>query len=237
MNPLNSQKENWKFLAGSAAAELVQAGMFLGLGTGSTITHFLHALSTHLQNTNTVLAGVVSTSQATYDLAQSLGLPVTTLEQNPKLDLYIDGADEIDPQLRLIKGAGGALLREKVVASASSDFVVIADISKRVEQLGTLFPVPVEVVPFATTPVRLQIEALGARPILRQTSENIPFVTENHNLILDCFFPDGIENAEALDNSLQQIVGVVETGLFIKMASTALIGGPDGVVRLSTIHS
>src|SRR5437763_742400 len=149
-------------------------------------------------------------------------------QQHAKLDLYIDGADEIDPQLRLIKGAGGALFREKIVASTAQRFIVIGDITKSVTQLGQHSPVPVEVSPFAATPVRKRLEALGASVQLRQLAGST-FVTENCNIILDCTFPNGIADPEHLNAQMRRIVGVVETGLFLGMAAQAIIGGPNGV--------
>jgi ribose 5-phosphate isomerase A len=174
------------------------------------------------------IAGAVSSSQASHDLAVSVGIPVADLDTYPELDIYVDGADEIDPQLQLIKGAGGALLREKIVASSARRFVVIADTSKLVQRLGLLFPVPIEVVPFAVTPVRKRLEALGAVVTTRQHAGQA-FITENQNLILDCAFPEGIADPAALDTHLHVIVGVVETGLFLHMAKQAVIGGADGV--------
>lgn len=223
----NIPQDTWKQLAGNAAAKLVEDGMFIGLGTGSTATFFIYALAQRMQS-GLHLAGAVPSSQATKDLAGNLGIPLTDLDTHPELDLYIDGADEIDPQLRLIKGAGGALLREKIVASNSHRFIVIGDITKSVPQLGQHFPVPVEVSPFATTPVRKHLEALGASVQLRQLAGST-FVTENCNIILDCTFPQGIANPEDIDTRMHSIVGVVETGLFLGMAAQAIIGGPDGV--------
>jgi ribose 5-phosphate isomerase A len=185
-----TQHDTWKQMVGEAAAQLVEDGMLVGLGTGSTANQLIYALGRRLQQGLRIM-GTVSSSQASQNLAASLGIPISDLDTHPELDLYIDGADEIDPQLSLIKGAGGALLREKVVASSSRRFVVIADSSKLVTQLGHRFPVPVETVPFAATPVRKHLETLGASVNVRQREGQI-FITENHNLILDCTFPNGI---------------------------------------------
>jgi ribose 5-phosphate isomerase A len=222
-----TQHDTWKQMVGEAAAQLVEDGMLVGLGTGSTANQLIYALGRRVQQGLRVM-GTVSSSQASQNLAASLGIPISDLDTHPELDLYIDGADEIDPQLSLIKGAGGALLREKVVASSSRRFVVIADSSKLVTQLGHRFPVPVETVPFAITPVRKHLETLGASVNVRQREGQI-FITENHNLILDCTFPNGIADPIDLDARLHRIVGVVETGLFLHMARQAIIGGPDGV--------
>lgn len=230
MTQQESQRDAWKQLAGEEAAKLVENGMVIGLGTGTTATHFVYALAKRIQNGLRIIGGV-PTSQATKDLAASLHIPLTDLDTYPELDLYIDGADEIDPQLHLLKGAGGALLREKIVASSARRFVVIGDISKRVSQLGQNFPVPVETAPFAVTPVRKRLEALGAAVEVRRLAEG-PFITENHNIILDCTFANGISDPADLDARLHQIVGVVETGIFLNLAQQAIIGGPDGITTL-----
>lgn len=221
------QQDTWKQLAGNAAAQLVEGGMVIGLGTGSTVAYLIYALARRIAD-GLRIVGAVSTSQATFDLAQKLGIPLTDLDAHPALDLCIDGADEIDRQLNLIKGGGGALLREKVVASVSRRFVVIADKTKEVPLLGSQSPVPVEVIPFALTPVRQRLEALGASVQLRRLGEQI-FMTDNHNCILDCTFPNGIADPATLDAQMHAIVGVQETGLFLQMAQQAIIGGPDGV--------
>jgi ribose 5-phosphate isomerase A len=231
MTQHETQQDQWKRLVGEEAAKLVEDGMVVGLGTGTTATQFVYALARRIQS-GLRIVGAVSSSQATKDLAVSLNIPVTDIDTYPELDIYIDGADEIDPQLRLIKGAGGALLREKVVASAARRFVVIGDSSKQVNRLGLNFPVPVETTPFAVTPVRRQLEALGATVTIRQLADSI-FITENHNIILDCAFPQGIVDPEDLDARMHSIVGVVETGFFLKLARAAIIGGPDGVKFLT----
>lgn len=220
-------QDTWKQMAGVAAAELIRDGMVVGLGTGSTANCFVQALALRIQQ-GLQIVGAVSSSQATQTLAASLGIPLTDLDTHPELDIYVDGADEIDPHLCLIKGAGGALLREKIVASAAQRFVVVADPTKRVEQLGHHYPLPVEVVPLAITLVSRKIALLGAQVKLRQIGAT-PFITDNHNLILDCTFPQGISNPVELDARLHSIVGLVETGLFINMASKVILGGPDGV--------
>ncbi|MBE3559421.1 MAG: ribose-5-phosphate isomerase RpiA [Ktedonobacteraceae bacterium] len=225
------QQDIWKRQAGIRAASMIEDNMIIGLGTGSTAAFFIRALAQRIEQEDLYLIGAVPSSQATADLAASLGIPLTTLDAHPALDLYIDGADEIDSQLRLIKGGGGALLREKVLASASRRFTVIADITKQVKRLGQRAPVPVEVVPFAVTPVRRHLESLGASVTLRRLGDST-FITENHNIILDCTFPNGISDPEELDALMHRIIGVVETGLFLNMANQALIGGPDGVQTL-----
>src|SRR5258708_26788779 len=143
----NSERDTWKQQVGSAAARRVEDGMLVGIGTGSTANYFIYALAQRIQD-GLHIAGAVASSTASTELAASLGIPVSDLDTHPELDLYVDGTDEIDPQLRLIKGHGGALLLEKIVASAARRFIVIADISKQVPLLGTKSPVPVETVPF-----------------------------------------------------------------------------------------
>jgi ribose 5-phosphate isomerase A len=230
MSEHNIPQDTWKQLAGNAAAKFVEDGMIVGLGSGSTATFFIYALAQRIQS-GLHIAGAVASSQASKDLAGNLGVPVSDLDTHPELDLYIDGADEIDPQLGLIKGGGGALLREKIVASASRRFIVIGDITKQVRQLGQHFPVPVEVVPFGATPVRKRLEALGASVQIRQLGGNT-FITENGNIIMDCTFPNGISDPEDVNARMRSIVGVVETGLFLNMAKQAIIGGPNGVTLL-----
>ncbi|MDQ6645297.1 MAG: ribose 5-phosphate isomerase A [Chloroflexota bacterium] len=227
-----TQQDNWKQLAGEAAARLIEQDMVIGLGTGSTATYLLHALARRIEQEGLHIVGAVPTSQVTEQLARELSIPLTTLDIHPELDLAIDGADEIDRRLCLIKGGGGALLREKIVASAAQRFVVVGDVTKQVLLLGTHFPLPIETVPFAVSPVRKRLEALGAIVQLRQKAGQV-FITDNGNIIYDCSFPDGIQEAEELQTQIKKIVGVVETGLFLGMVERAIIGGPDGVKELS----
>ncbi len=230
MIPHDIPQDSWKQMAGTAAAKLIEDGMVVGLGTGSTSNFLIYALAQRVQ-AGLQIVGAISSSQASHNLAANLGIPVTDLDTHPTLDIYIDGADEIDTQLNLLKGAGGALLREKIVASAARRFVVIADTTKRVTHLGQHFPVPVETVPFAITPVRGHLESLGARVTIRQLAGK-PFVTENGNIILDCAFSGVISDPINLNANMHRIVGVVETGLFLDMAEQAIIGGPEGILIL-----
>jgi ribose 5-phosphate isomerase A len=227
----NDQQDKWKRLAGEAAVTLIEDGMVIGLGSGTTATKMVYALGRRIQE-GLRITGAVATSNAIDNLARQLGIPLTDLDTHPILDLDIDGADEIDQQLRLIKGGGGALLREKIVASSARRFVVIADATKRVPLLGQNTPLPVETIPFAATPVIKRLEALGATVQLRRSGDNV-FFTENCNIILDCFFANGIADPVELDTRIQSIVGVVETGLFLHMAERAIIGGPEGITVLS----
>jgi len=227
----NDQQDKWKRLAGEAAATFIEDGMVIGLGSGTTATQMIYALGRRIQE-GLRITGAVATSRLIENLARELGIPLTDLDTHPVLDLDIDGADEIDQQLRLIKGGGGALLREKIVASSARRFVVIADATKRVALLGQNTPLPVEVVPFAATPVIKRLEALGATVQLRRSGDNV-FFTENCNIILDCFFANGIVDPAELDARIHSIVGVVETGLFLDMAERAIIGGLEGITVLS----
>jgi ribose 5-phosphate isomerase A len=226
----NDQQDRWKRLAGENAVTFIEEGMVIGLGSGTTATQMIYALGRRIQE-GLRIAGAVATSNASEDLARKLGIPLTDLDTHPVLDLDIDGADEIDQQLRLIKGGGGALLREKIVASSARRFIVIGDVTKRVTHLGQHTPLPVEAVPFAATPVIKHLEALGATVRLRQSGENV-FFTENCNIILDCFFAQGINDPAELDARIHSIVGVVETGLFLDMAERAIMGGPEGITAL-----
>ena len=226
--------DDWKQQAAERALTLVEDGMTLGLGTGSTAARFVDLVG------QKVKAGLrvrcVPTSEATRVQAERLGIPLITLDQQPFLDITVDGADELDGELRLIKGGGGALLIEKIVATASGRMVVIADASKQVETLGR-YPLPVEIVRFGFGATRNMIEVLaadaGCRGEIKQRmrSDGQPFVTDSGNFILDCAF-GRIEEPEALDEALKLIPGVVENGLFLGIADAAIVAGPDGVIML-----
>lgn len=226
--------DDLKRAAAAEALTLVESGMRLGLGTGSTARHFVDLLGGRVKAGLDVVG--VPTSEATRRQATSLGIRLTTLDETPELDLAIDGADEIDPELRLIKGGGGAHLREKIVASAARRFVVIADRGKLVTRLGA-FPLPVEVVRFGHVATAARIAArfadagLGGAAALRLGANGEAFVTDNGNLVYDCAF-GAIPDAERLDRALRAIPGVVETGLFLGMCEVAFLAGPAGVERL-----
>lgn len=222
-----TSQETWKRQAGETAAELVDEAMVIGLGSGTTATYFIQALARRISQGLSIV-GAVPTSIETEQLARSLGIPLTDLNAHPVLDMDIDGADEVDPDLNLIKGAGGALLREKVVAANSRRFVVIVDITKQVSQLGLRAPIPVETVPFAAAPVSLQLQHIGAEVKLRRHGDQV-FITDNGNVILDCYFANGITNPAAVQVAMRSIVGVVDTGLFLDMVEQAIVAGPDGV--------
>jgi ribose 5-phosphate isomerase A len=220
--------------AARAALDLVEDGMRLGLGTGSTAARFVAALGERVAKGLRVLC--VPSSEATRTQAEKLGIPLTTLDETPELDLTVDGADEIDDQLRLIKGGGGALLREKIVATASDQMVVIADESKVVKTLGT-FPLPVEVVRFGLLATMRLIAAIAVEAgchgevRLRPGIGDAPFVTDQGNLILDCAFGIIIE-PEVLAFALKRVPGVVEHGLFLGLADLAIVAGSGGVKLL-----
>jgi ribose 5-phosphate isomerase A len=224
----------WKQQAAERALQFVEDGMTLGLGTGSTAARFVDLVGQRVKAGLRVRC--VPTSQATHAQAERLGIPLTTLDESPFLDLTVDGADEIDAQLRLIKGGGGALLREKIVATASQRMVVITDASKLVVTLGR-FPLPVEVVRFGLAATRNMVEVLAADAgcegeiKLRLAADGKPFETDGGNLILDCAFGQ-IADPEALEDALKLVPGVVESGLFLGIADAAVIAGPDGVVVL-----
>jgi ribose 5-phosphate isomerase A len=223
--------EVWKQQAAERALAFLADGMRLGLGTGSTAAKFVDLVGARVRDGLRVVC--VPTSEATRAQAERLGVRLTTLDETPELDLTVDGADELDGELRLIKGGGGALLREKIVALASHRVVVIADASKRVAALGK-YPLPVEVVPFGMAATRQLIERLsrevGCRGEirLRQGADGRPFVTDGGNHLLDCLF-GRIEDPEALDQALKRVPGVVENGLFLGIASAAIVAGPAGV--------
>jgi ribose 5-phosphate isomerase A len=203
-----------KRAAALAAVDLVASGMTLGLGTGSTAAIAVEEIGRRLADG--VLRDIIGvpTSNATQHLALACGIPLTTLEAHPVLDLTIDGADEIDPAHRIIKGGGGALLREKIAASRSTRWVVIADPSKLVERLGARYPVPVEVVRFGWKGQLDTLRALGAEPSLR-VAEGEPFVTDEGHYIIDARFPRGIDDPAAVARALCGRPGIVDTGLFL----------------------
>lgn len=219
-----------KQVAGEAAAALVEDGMRVGLGTGSTTAFALKALGRRIKEDGVSIVGT-PTSFAAEQLARAVGIPLATLDDLEALDIALDGADEVDPALELIKGRGAAHTREKVVASLAKRFVVLADPSKLVTQLGTKSPVPVEVVPMAATPVMRALERLGAAPKLRMGQQKDgPVISDQGLWIVDAFF-EGIGNPNALNHQIHAIPGVLDHGLFIGLATDVLIGSADGSVQ------
>jgi ribose 5-phosphate isomerase A len=218
--------EHMKQLACQHAAQEVQDGMVLGLGTGSTVYYFLQELGRMVREGRRLTG--VPTSVRTAEIATQLAIPLTTLDNQPHLDLAVDGADEVDANLHLVKGAGGALLREKIIAASADRFVVVVDASKVVTQLGERYPLPVEVVPFGYTLAIRTLEGLGAGVSLRRSTDGQPWVSDNGNYILDCHFGP-IPDPVALQKELLAIPAVVDSGLFLNMTDMAIVGHADGV--------
>ena len=235
-----SSSDQAKFLAAKRACEFVHNGMKLGLGTGSTAAWMVRCLAERVNKEGLKVKGV-PTSIQTADLAKKLGIEVITLDSAGQLDLTIDGTDEFDDNLNLIKGAGGALLREKIVASASDKMIVIADDAKGVERLGR-FPLPVEVLNFGFQSSQLLIQALlefqdvDSSIIKTRMAGDLPFVTDEGNHILDLYL-GRIGDAAALSLALNQVPGVVENGLFVKLCDVVIVGLADGTVKEKTTAS
>jgi len=215
-------------MAAEHGAKLVESGMGLGLGSGSTATLAVQAIGRRLREGSLRNIIGVPSSSAIAAVARESGVPLTTLDEHPVLDLDLDGADEVDPKLDLIKGLGGALLWEKVVAAASRRVVIFVDESKLVDRLGTKAPLPVEVIPFGWRTHLAFIESLGGKSELRTNPDGCPFVTDEGNYILHCRF-DGIADPAGLDAKLLARAGVVGTGLFLGIADQVIIGRPSGV--------
>lgn len=216
-----------KRAAAEAAVALVEDGMAVGLGTGSTAAYAVEALARRVRAGLRVRA--IPTSERTAAQARAGGIPLVSFAECPRLDLTIDGADEIERgSLNLIKGLGGALLREKIVAAASEQLVIVADDTKLVDRLGANAPVPVEVVTFGWETTAARLATLGLRPTARRDRSGGLFRTDGGNMILDCA-TGAIADAAALDQRLSMVVGVIETGLFIGMAGRAIVAGGDGV--------
>ena len=217
-----------KEAAARASLRFVKDGQVVGLGTGSTAAHFIKLLGDEVEKGLRIRG--IPTSDRSRELALSLGIPLITLDDCQEIDVTVDGADEVDPQLRLIKGGGGALLREKIVASATRQMIVVADASKQVPRLGE-FPLPVEVILFAQALVAKRIRALGAEVQLRRMPDGSPFLTDENNHILDCRFGE-MRDPDGLARELSWMPGVVEHGLFIGMASLALFARGSEIIEL-----
>ena len=217
-----------KEAAARASLRFVKDGQVVGLGTGSTAAYFIKLLAEEMKRGLRIRG--ISTSDRSRELAESLGIPLTTLDECQEIAVTVDGADEVDPQLRLIKGGGGAMLREKIVASATKQLVIVADASKQVPMLGK-FPLPVEVIRFAQALVVKRITALGAAVSVRKNADGAPYVTDENNYILDCRFGQ-IRDADTLARELSEMPGVVEHGLFIGMASVVLFARGSEIVEL-----
>ena len=217
----NMETEKLKQLAAERAVEEVESGMIVGLGTGSTIYHALLKLGEKVRSGLDIIG--IPTSKQTEEIATQQGISLSTLGEHPVIDLTIDGADEVNPTLDLVKGAGGALVREKIIAHASKRLVIIVDEGKLVEQLGSNFPVPVEVVPFGWGSTQLALNRICRDSTLRPN-----FVSDNGNYILDCAF-DGIPDPVATESIINNLPGVVENGLFINRTDQVIIGTASGV--------
>ena len=218
-----------KRAAAFAAADLVQSGMQIGLGSGSTFLFVFERLAERMRKDGLEVRGV-ATSSGTAAAAQQAGIPLVELDAVERLDLAIDGADEVDPRKNLIKGGGGAHVRERIVAAAAKELVVIVDDRKLVPVLGKAFLLPIEVLPFGWKHAERRIAATGCKPQLR-LRDGKPFVTDNGNYVLDCKY-DGIEDPAWLDEHLNALVGVVDHGLFVGMAGRVLVGDAQGKVRI-----
>lgn len=222
------EQNEWKKAAATAAANLVEDGMVLGLGTGSTAAYFVSALGRRLAQ-NGLRIACIPTSEKTESQARSLQIPLTSFAEHVHLDLTVDGADEVETlSLYLIKGHGGALLREKVVAAASKRVVIIADETKLVERLGSLVSVPVEVVQFGWQATANRLSQIGGNPTLRLGPDKKPFVTDSGNYIMDCAF-GSMPNPKETAHHLDHVVGAVEHGLFLGFAKEVIVGGREGV--------
>ena len=228
---MNGEVSRLKQRAAEAAVEFVESGMVVGLGHGSTAVFAVRRIDQLLREGQLQNILGVACSGDVEQQARQLGIPLTTLDRHPIVDLTIDGADEVDPHLDLIKGGGGALLREKIVAQASRREIIVVDESKLSPALGTRWPVPVEVIPFGWPVQAAYLESLGARAILRQEGDGTPFKTDQGNLILDCHFGP-IEDPTALAALLNERAGILEHGLFLGLATDVIVAGPRGVRRM-----
>jgi ribose 5-phosphate isomerase A len=223
---------NAKHRAAAAALAYIKNGMTLGLGTGSTAKIFIDLLGAEIAAGRLRDIRGIPTSIRSAEQAMSLNIPLTSFTDTPWCDITIDGADEISPTLDLIKGLGGALMREKIVAQNARQLIIIADDSKRVDRLGVNCPLPVEVAPFSRDTSARFLRSLGAEPTLRLDNDQQPYMTDNANLIFDCAF-GSIDNPGALDRMLRTRAGIVETGLFVGIAHLAIIGHSDGISEIT----
>jgi ribose 5-phosphate isomerase A len=223
-----TERDELKQAAGERAVEWIESGMVVGLGTGSTTVFAIRRLGELISSGQLAEIVGIPTSQESEVLANEVGIPLTTLADHPTIDLTIDGADEVDPAWNIIKGAGGALLREKVVAQASLREVIVVDDGKLVDQLGSTRALPVEVLQFAWKPEEEYLADLGAEAVVRRTSTGDVFVTDEGNWIFDCTFP-GIADPERLAAQLSRRAGVVEHGLFLGLATDLVVASAQGV--------
>jgi ribose 5-phosphate isomerase A len=228
----SDEQNEWKRSAAEAAAKLIDDGMVVGLGTGSTAAFFGDALARRIAGEGLRISGI-PTSDHTAEHARSLRIPLTTFAEHTQIDVTVDGADEVElGTLFLIKGHGGALLREKIVASASRRMIVIADETKLVQRLGSIFAVPVEVVQFGWQATERKLQKIGAKTELRRNPNGDPFRTDSGNYIIECAFGP-MENPKETAHHLDHVIGSVEHGLFLGIVSEVLVGGSAGVRTLT----
>jgi ribose 5-phosphate isomerase A len=220
-----------KKLAGEKAVEYVESGMVVGLGYGSTAIHALRLIGELIRRGELEGIQAIPTADLIAEEARRAEIPLTSLEEHPRIDVTIDGADEVDPELNLIKGGGGALLREKIVAQASTLNIIVVDEQKLSPVLGTNFDLPVEIIPFGRRPLEEYLRSLGAEPKVRTKTNGKPFITDNGNYILDCHFGT-INDPFALSAELKNKAGIVEHGLFLDLASEVIIAAGDGIRSL-----
>ena len=218
-----------KRLSAIAALDEIRNNMIVGLGTGSTASHFIRELGKRVQGGLRVLG--IPTSEASRLLAEEVGVPLTSLKEHPEIDVTVDGADEVSPDLDLIKGLGGALVREKIVAHASNRVIIVVDDSKMVKQLGTRAPIPVEVVPFAVDSLMLKLVRWKGSVKIREKNGR-PFVSDNGNTILDWQY-DAIEDPHGVEMKLKSITGVVDSGIFSNVAAMVIVAGGSSIRKLS----
>lgn len=223
------EREELKKLAGEEVVKYIKDEMVVGLGTGSTVEYTLRKLGEKIKGGLKIQG--IPTSIHTKRIANEEKIPLTTLDENPEIDITIDGADEVDSYLNLIKGGGGALTREKIIAFNSKKVIIVIDDSKVVKALGIDFPLPVEVVKFGWTSTKKTLEGFDCEVKLREIMDNEPFITDNGNYILDCEF-EKIENPEKLEMDINLIPGVVENGLFIGLVNEVIVGSKGGVMTL-----
>jgi len=223
--------DDFKKQAAIAAVGEIRDGMVVGLGTGSTAAYFIQELGNQVRAGLNIVA--IPTSEASGRLAETCGIPLTTFGVHPSIEVTVDGADEVSPQLDLIKGLGGALVREKIVALASRRVVIIVDEGKLVPRLGTRTAIPVEVVPFATEFVMHRLSEWGSPPSRRQ-KDGEPVISDNGNVILDWRYGE-IENPGSLEKQIKAVTGVVDSGLFCQVAQLVIVGGAEGIRRLERI--
>lgn len=223
---------NFKQAAAAQALEYVSSGMSLGLGSGSTSAIFIDLLGMEIQSGRLKDIRGVPTSEATARQAGELGIPLVSLQDISVLDLAIDGADEVDPDLNLIKGLGKALLREKIVEIHARQLMIIVDETKKVPRLGSLGALPIEIIPFEAGAHIRWLNTLGCRAELWRDENNDPYVTDNHNYLARCWFPEGIRDVHALAKLLEARPGIVEHGLFLDMVDRVIVAGAEGIILM-----